>query len=165
MKLNACSTALLFAALIPHAGCLSAPASNPALGSEPNFALASADAPLASTAAPRTTVQAAPAPEQADEWRFGASAYLWLAGTSGVVSQGTLGIPLDDADEASGAFLYFEAEKGRWGVSADLNVIETTDVTQIAGATATVDEDNLIGELCATWRPEENSTLQLLAGL
>jgi len=99
------------------------------------------------------------------EWRFTASLYAWLAGKSGVVESGPVVIPLDDPDESTGMFVYLEGERGRWGFVADLDVFSSTDQSDSPGGTIEVDEDTVIGEVDVTFRPDEDSALQFLAGL
>jgi hypothetical protein len=118
------------------------------------------------------TVRAHPslAQEQASasqpaSWQFMASIYLWLAHKRGVIELDNVGIPLDDPDESSGAFLYLEAERGRWGLIGDLDLLSNVDRTDTVAGTVKVEEDTLIGEVDATWRAGEGSSLQFLLGL
>ena len=145
------------------AGCLSAPASNPSAGPAPTFALEPADPIVVPAAAPSRDETSAPAQESG--WAFTGSVYAWLASKRGVIKLDSVGIPLEDPDESSGAFVYLEAQGRNWGVIGDLDLLDTTDRSEIATGTVTVDEESLIGELDATWRSDPSSTLQLLAGL
>jgi len=150
-------------------GCLAVPASNPGPG--PQVALAVSDGSPAyfSPGEPASFeshwIQDEPAAAPANEWEFLASAYMWLASKRGVLVLDDLGIPLDDPDESTGLFVYLEAQRGRWGVVADLDLLNSEDKTDIVTGTVKVEEDTLIGELDATYRLEEDSSLQFLLGL
>jgi len=153
---------LLLSAL---AGCLSSPAPDP-LGAPGRDHTAAPLQPtsLAAPGSGEPALQEVAAAEQ-DSWRFLASAYLWLASKRGVIELDNVGIPLDDPDESSGAFVYLEAEHGRWGLIGDLDFLNSTDATDIVTGTVTVEEDSFIGELDATYRVGEGSTLQVLLGV
>jgi len=115
--------------------------------------------------APPRELEAQAAPSSTDEWTFTPSAYFWLVGRSGSMKSGKIAIPLDDPDEGTGGFLYFEGERGRWGFAADLESLTGKDRTNTTLGKIKVDEDTIIGEVDATYRPGGQSTLQLLAGL
>ena len=48
---------------------------------------------------------------------------------------------------------------------ADLNLLTSTDRVNSPGGIIEVEEDTVIAEVVATFRPEQDSTLQFLAGL
>ena len=102
---------------------------------------------------------------QPDTWQLTGSVYLWLASKRGVIELDNVGIPLEDPDESSGLFVYLEAERGRWGLIGDLDLLTSEDRSDIATGTVKIEEDTLIGELDATWRVAEGSSLQFLLGL
>lgn len=138
-------------------GCAAIPAADPTLAPE---SVASPTAP-AVPAWPSTTA----AREPSRSWSFGASAYAWLPSKRGVIETGSTGIPLDDPDESTGAFLYLEGQGERWGFVADLSFLSSEDQADIATGTIDIDEDSFIGEVDATYRVQEGSTLQFLAGV
>ena len=106
-----------------------------------------------------------PAQEFDDQWELTASTYLWLASKNGVVDSAT-NLVLDDPEESTGAFLYFEGEyERRFGFIADIDLLQTEDRVQSVGGDIEIGEDTVIAELDGTWRPDPDSTLQFLAGL
>jgi hypothetical protein len=148
-------------------GCMAGPARNPAAGPQVSLALGdgAALASVPGALPPPTAIQDEPAARPSEGWSFVASAYMWLASKRGVITLDNVGIPLDDPDESTGLFLYLEAERGRWGVLADLDLLTSEDETDIVTGTVAVDEDTLIGELDATYRLGDDSSLQFLLGL
>jgi len=110
-------------------------------------------------ALPPTTTMADPG------WDFAASLYAWLPSKRGVIETSNLAIPLDDPDEATGGFVYFEGERGRWGFAVNLDFLNSEDQVPGLAGPIEVDEDTLIAEIDATFRPAEGSSLQFLAGL
>ena len=116
------------------------------------------------TSASVSTQEASPAPTLGPpEWQFTASLYLWAPSKRGVIEANNLGIPLDDPDESTGGFFYFEGERGQWGFIADLDTLSSEDRADGPGGEIVVDEDTFVGELDVTYRV--NETLQFLAGL
>lgn len=100
------------------------------------------------------------------EWRFALSGYAWLASKNGVLESGGTPIVLDDPSESTGLFLYAEGESpDRWGFVADLDLLHSTDRANGGAGVIEIEDDTLIGELDATFRPAPDSTLQLLAGV
>jgi hypothetical protein len=149
------------------ASCASSPTANPTPESATTCAV---EPPATVPGVVPASAHASLIPEQAPtsqpaSWQVTASAYLWLASKRGVIELENVGIPLEDPDESTGAFFYLEAERDRWGLIGDLDLLSSTDRTDIATGTVKVEEDTLIGELDATWRVAEGSSLQLLLGL
>lgn len=134
---------------------------------------ASAGAQTASPEAPPLSTQASP-PGQAsgpEPWRFAVRPYLFLSGVTGSVTADPLTFPINStlsdvvAKLKVGAFAAFTAEKGNWGVYADIQFISLAGEGSSARLDAELTLDNVIAEADLTLRPSAAPTLQFLAGV
>lgn len=104
------------------------------------------------------------------EWAYSLRPYFFMSGLSGSVTVDNLTIPINSSFSSLvknvdlGAFLSFTAEKGNWGVNADLQYINLYGEGEGTRETS-VDLTNLIGEVDLVYRPTAAPTLRFLAGV
>lgn len=120
---------------------------------------------LAMMAAVATTVPAY-AQRQSDEWQFQlAPLYLWAMSVDGTLTirdriEQDLSVDFSDAfDNLEAAFtVHFEAEKGRWGLIADVSRLDIAGSQEIQtpGGQADIGVENMIYEGAARYSFAEN---------
>ena len=104
------------------------------------------------------------------EWSLWIRPYFFLSGVSGSVTAEPLTFPVNSTfaelvkNVKMGAFVAFSAEKGPWGLYADLQYISLAgEGTSTLGARLTL--ENIIAEADFTFRPSAAPTLRFLVGL
>ena len=108
-----------------------------------------------------------------EEWKHTlVPLYLWASGIEGTSQIGPISAPVsiaftDAVDNLdSGLTLHYEANKGQWGILADVfHLSLAPEGTLSNGASAGVDLTNNIFELGGIYRPEAMNGLEVLFGL
>ena len=125
-----------------------------------------AQSPASDGPGPTSPVEAV----SASQWSVWLRPYFFLSGVSGSVTAAPLTFPINSTfaelvkNVQIGAFVAFSAEKGPWGLYADLQYISLAgEATSAVGARLTL--ENLIAEADFTFRPAGAPTLRFVAGL
>lgn len=107
-----------------------------------------------------------------DDWKYALGIYLWGTGIEGTSGVGPVNAPIsitfsDALDNLSSALmLHFEAEKGQWGMLANLMHISLDpESTLPSGATLNIDLKNNIVDVAGTYKTSPTGPFQLLFGL
>ena len=103
-------------------------------------------------------------------WHFSLRPYIFLSGLTGSVTAGKITIPINSGfrklldNLRVGGFLSFTADKGQWGLYADIEYISLVGAGS-GSLDAKLQLDNVIAEADVTYRPGNAPTLKFLAGV